>query len=46
MFCDIVTSIYRAGADTLVAQELAKYRLDLVGVQGHSMVTGVTLVLQ
>ena len=28
-----VTSLYRTGAVTLVAQELVKYRLDLVGVQ-------------
>ena len=28
-----VTSLYRTGALTLVARELAKYRLDLVGVQ-------------
>ena len=28
-----VTSLYRTGAVTLVARELAKYRLDLVGVQ-------------
>ena len=28
-----VTSLYRTGAVTLVAQELSKYRLDLVGVQ-------------
>ena len=27
------TSLYRTGAVTLVARELAKYRLDLVGVQ-------------
>ena len=27
-----VTSLYRTGAVTLVAQELARYRLDLVGV--------------
>ena len=28
-----VTSFYKTGAVTLVARELAKYRLDLVGVQ-------------
>ena len=28
-----VTSLYRTGAVTLVARELAKYRLNLVGVQ-------------
>ena len=28
-----VTSLYRTGAVKLVARELAKYRLDLVGVQ-------------
>ena len=28
-----VTSLYRTGAVTLVARELAKCRLDLVGVQ-------------
>ena len=28
-----VTSLYRTGAVALVTQELAKYRLDLVGVQ-------------
>ena len=28
-----VTSLYRTGAVTLVAQELAKYRLDLVALQ-------------
>ena len=28
-----VTSLYRTGAVTLVARELAKYRLDLVGVE-------------
>ena len=28
-----VTSLYRTGAVTLVAQEVAKYRLDFVGVQ-------------
>ena len=28
-----VTSLYRTGAVTLVARELAKYRLDLVGVR-------------
>ena len=28
-----VTNLYRTGAVTLVAQELGKYRLDLVGVQ-------------
>ena len=28
-----VTSLYRTGAVTLVARELAKYRIDLVGVQ-------------
>ena len=28
-----VTSLYRTGAVTLVARELAKYRLNLVGIQ-------------
>ena len=28
-----VTSLYRTGAVTLVAREVANYRLDLVGVQ-------------
>ena len=28
-----VTSLYRTGTVTLAAQELAKYRLDLVGAQ-------------
>ena len=32
-----VTSLYRTGAMTLVARELAKYRLDLVGVQNVSL---------
>jgi len=40
LVCGMIRSMYRAGSLTAVARELARYKLDLVGVQEVRWDTG------